>query len=225
VKVIAYELARATALFPLEETLPLNGADGREILAKIKDRYNFAKATDPAVTTREEIAKSGYKFETGVISRNNTNTSILDLAVYSDGIVANASKTDDAEFVIRDLIEFCHKELGFREPITAPGFFYLSQIVVEFERPLDRLISSFKSIAEAISKNLPSSLNLSNAPDFTRLDLSWDKKVLPPGMAMPRFIIERRNNIPFEKERYFCGAPLKTEAHLQVLEDIEKSIG
>jgi hypothetical protein len=218
-RIIAYEGARVTALFPLEEAVPLSGGESREILAKVKARYNFAKATDPATVPREEITKNGYKLETGTISRGDQTAGIAELGIFSDGIVVNGSNTDDCEFLIRDLIDFARAQLGFRSPLTAPVFHYLSQIIVEFDKPLDRLISNFSAISNAITREVDSVAKQPIA--FARLDLSWDKKTFPAVAIVPKFIIERRANIPYEKERYFCGAPLKTEAHLRVLEQIE----
>jgi hypothetical protein len=218
-KIVAYEGARVTALFPLEETVPLNGGESREILAKVKARYNFAKATDPATVPREEIAKNGYKLETGTISHGNQTAEIGGLGIYSDGIVVNGINTDDCEFLIRDLIDFARAQLGFRSPLTEPSFHYLSQIIVEFDKPMDRLISHFSVISNAIAREVDAAANQPIA--FTRIDLSWDKKTFPAIAVVPKFIIERRANIAYEKERYFCGAPMKTEAHLRILEQIE----
>jgi hypothetical protein len=112
-RIIVFESARVTKLFPLEETVPLGGGDTREILNKIKSRYDFARAPDPANITREEIVKNGYRFESGRFAFHNEWVSITNLSIYSDGIVANASRTEHAEYLVDGLISFARMTFGF----------------------------------------------------------------------------------------------------------------
>jgi hypothetical protein len=223
-KIIVYENARVTKLFPLEEAVPLSGGDTREILSKIKNRYDFARATDPATTTREDIAKNGYRFESGRFAFHDEWVNATDLAVYSDGIVANASRTEHAEYLIDDLISFARMTFGFRELITEPSSYYLSQLVVEFDKPLAKLISNFESISAAITAEATSIYKIQQPAGFARIDFEIDKASLTKGINIPRFIIERRTNIPFDKERYHSGAPMKTDRHIHILEEIEKML-
>ena len=81
-------------LFPLEEIVPLGGMDGRELLQAMKSRYEFFRSPDPATTTREDAAKHGYKFESGRILFDGQMQSIVEVSIYTEGIVAVCSRTE-----------------------------------------------------------------------------------------------------------------------------------
>jgi hypothetical protein len=225
VRIINYEDARVTALFPLEEMMPLGPTDGRDNLNQIKTRYEFLKVTDLTTTSREEIEKNGIRMEGGRFSFEGQTVVIGSLAIFLDGIVVTANRTEYGEAMIHDLLEFSQDRLGFRKPITAPRFLFLSQIVVEFEIRLANLISKYSAISDLITRELVPIYQNKEPVNFCRVDFELEKKAIPSGITAPRFVIERRANIPFERERYFCGAPLRTAAHLRVLEEIEKLLG
>jgi hypothetical protein len=145
------------------------------------------------------------------------------LAVYLDGIVVSAAKTDHAEAFINDLINFVQTRFNFRKPALEPRFYFMSQIIVEFETPLANLINKFSGLSEAINEQLAPVYQITKSVDFARLDFELDKKSMPAGMTVPRIVIERRTNIPFDRERYFCGAPMRTSGHIQFLEKVEKA--
>jgi hypothetical protein len=224
VRIISYEDARVTALFPLEEVVPLE-RDGRDNLSQIKTRYEFSRVTDLATTPGEEIEKNGVRLEGGKFSFEGQTAAITSLAIYRDGIVVSANRSEYAEAMIHDLLEFCHAKLGFRRPVTTPRFLFLSQIIVEFEISLANLISKFSAISDLITSELVPIYQNTEPVNFCRVDFELEKKAIPSGIAAPRFVIERRVNIPVERERYFCGAPLRTASHLRVLEEIEKLLG
>jgi hypothetical protein len=220
-KIISYDSSRLTCLFPFEEVVPLAGANDREIVEGIKNKYNFLKGPDLAVA--EEIAKNGYKFENGQFSFERTNFRIANLGIYRDGIVINAPRTDGSEAFLDDLIAFVRSEFSFRDFITAPRRRFQSEVVVEFEHPLENLVQSFKSIADAISKPLNKIYETKVSLGLERLDFDVDKTMLPtPAPGPQRFILERRISVAFEHERYYSAAPLQTANHIAVLERIEE---
>jgi hypothetical protein len=61
-RVINYDTSRVTALFPLEEVLPLSGINDRELIEAVTNRYRFLRSPDLA---KDDITKDGYKFASG----------------------------------------------------------------------------------------------------------------------------------------------------------------
>jgi len=220
-KIIAFETCRVTALFPLEEIVPLGGANDMQIIDKMKERYKFVKGPE---LKPEEIAKQGYKFETGWFSLGSAPHRITDFAVYRDGIVINAPTTDVAEAFLDDVIPYMQKEFSFRDFITKPRRYFQSQIIVEFARPLGQLIQSIEKITASISKHLNEIYEMEIPMSFTRLDFDIDRTKTNAPAAVQRFAIERRTGVPFENERYYCAAPVRTASHLEVLQEIEALI-
>jgi hypothetical protein len=220
-RIIAFESCRVTALFPFEEIIPLGGASDLEITEKIRSKYEFVKG--PSLTT-DDVSKNGYRFETGKFVHESKPARIADFSVFRDGIVINAVRTEVAEAFLDDVTAYMKREFSFREFMTAPRRYFQSQIVVEFDVPIAKIIESFEKIAAAISKPLAEIYGTKIPMQFGRFDFSADKTLLslPSPATVHPFIVERRVGIPFEKERYFCSAPLRTGDHIKVLEEIER---
>lgn len=217
-KIIAYELCRVTMLFPLEEVIPLGGVNDPNVIDKIRERYHFTRVPE---LKSEEIAKNGYKFESGHFQFRSSTVRIVDFALYRDGIVINGIKTDGVEAFLEDVISYMKKEFSFRDFITKPRRYFQSQIVVEFDRSPAKLIRSIEKITAAISGRLKKIYEMEIPMEFGRIDFDFDKTASRAPAAVQRFIIERRTGIPFEKERYFCAAPMRTDEHEEVLREIE----
>lgn len=145
-RVIAYDTARLTLLFPFEEVAPLIGADAFEIISKIKQRYDFKKVPDLGAVTKEDVDKNGLRFEVG---RLGNEAVVTDFAIYSDGVVINARTTEDAQLFWTDLLEWMIAQNNFRRFIEPPSVRYISQIVVEFDKALGNLLHSHRAIIES----------------------------------------------------------------------------
>ena len=193
--------------------------NGPEAIVKIQQRYEFLKAPDPAMS-REEATKAGYKFGTGQISLNGKKSIVVEFAIYTDGIVADARNSEIAETFLEDVIKFMQSEFEFRQFTTEPRRFFWNQLVVEFEAPLEKLFPSLDTISGALSRYL----SLDQAMSIGRLDLQTEKGAVAGTGPSPKFILERRIGIPFKRERYYSSAPTRTDEHVAVLEEIERTI-
>ncbi len=217
-RIIAYESSRATLLFPLEEVVPIGGANGRQLVDEIKERYQFLRMPDLATIRPQEGAQQGYKFEAGRFE----NANIIEFSIFTDGLVGTASTTEIAEAFLNDLVQWIRERFGFREFTVEPRRLYHSQVVVEFDHKLSNLIPKFQGIISCITARLSPIYKIDTLVDLSRIDFEWDKTVVTLPVPVPRFIIERRVGTPFDRERFFSSAPMKTSDHVQVLEEIER---
>jgi hypothetical protein len=222
-KVVAYDTARVTVLFPFEEVAPMAGASARAVVDAVANRYSFAKLPDFGLP-KTEIDKSGIRFETGVLETNAGPINIIDFTVFGDGVVIGAKTTEDGELFWSDAFNWLRAEHGFRNFNTPPDLRFLSQIVVEFERPLAKLMANYAEISSSVSKVISKIYDEEIPMGFARFDLEFDKIGSKSSLVVPKFIIERRVLIPFERERYICGAPMRTLDHIAILEEIERSL-
>jgi hypothetical protein len=220
-KIVAYEVSRMTVLFPFEEVSPIGGATNDLIVHNVAERYQFAKLPDLNVS-RAELDKTGLRFERGVLKTASSKVNINEFIVFSDGVVLGAQTTEDAEFFWSDISTWLRAEQGFREFTTPPALRFLSQLVVEFEIHLATFIKHFEKISSSVSKILSTIYNTDIHMDFSRIDLEFDKVGNKSSLVVPKFMIERRVQIPFERERYMCSAPMRTRDHVSVLEGIEQ---
>jgi hypothetical protein len=222
-RIIAYDNSRVSLLFPLEEVSPLGGASGPAILDAITNNYSFVKSPDLSLP-RAELEKTGYKFEIGKLSKDNNDINIGELAIFSDGIVVSALTTDDGEVFIDDLVAYIKAEHNFRDFDTKPARRFISQIVVEFDKPLSSLIESYNTLVNAISSKIDRAFETKLPLGLAKLEFQFDKLSEQSSLLVPNFIIERRVGIPFSKERYYCSAPLRTRDHLETLAQVELAL-
>jgi hypothetical protein len=222
-RLVALEIGRASLLFPLEEISPLIPVDGRQIVEGIASRYNFRGFPPPNIS-RDESAKSGIKFENGLFTVDGKLITIADFTAYSDGIVVSSTTTEGASAFIDDLLPYLRETFGFREFISKVQRTFISQVVVEFDRPLSGLLATYDKIAALISAQTGPTYGLSAQMGFARLDFEFDKASNHLRYIIPRFFIERRPGVPFSQERYFSSAPMHTRGHLGLLEQIEKMV-
>jgi hypothetical protein len=220
VRVISFDVARVTVLFPVEEVMPLGGMAASDVVNDVVSRYQFAKGPDLGLS-REDLQKTGLKFENGHHTFQGQTTPIASFVIFSDGVVIDAGRTDDAEAFWDDLSNWVIKERKFRNFTIVPIRRFVSQIVIEFDKPLSKLINGFESLTRLVSEKLNTVYDAKVNLEFGRIDFASSDQV---SLRMPNFIIERRLNIPFSRERYYCSAPLRTNDHIEVLEQIEGAI-
>ena len=219
-RVVSFDNARVTWLFPLEEFAPASGATPQSILAEIGERYNFTRRPD--VTTREDMNQKGLLFGVGRFTTKDQSVMINDFAIYTDGIAAVSERSDFAEAFLNDVFEWVIEKFNFRRVDTKRRL-YSSVVVVEFERSPACLVAGYEKLVQLINSKIDTIMKKPASVQFTRLGLEMDPKELADGqVAAPKFVLERRGGIEYTKERYFSSATMQTAAHLEVLNEIEK---
>ena len=212
-KIIAFSSATLVSLFPLEAFTPLGGINERHTIVAIGQRYNFG--TKPNLASRAEVEKTGLVFESGFFATEMGEVIIHRLAIHNDGVVVRTNKTEQASAFFDDLTNWLVEHHRFRKITYAPH--YLSEVVIDFESPASNMLANYDKISDIIFSNVSEDRGAIGAT-FGGLIIDFITK----SVAMPKFIIERREGSAVEDERYFCSAPLTTDRHLQVLEEIER---
>ena len=222
-KLIAVETGRSSLLFPLEEIAPLKSIDSAELIAGIVNRYDF-KIFPADDIPREQLDKNGAKFEKGRIKFEGALANILEFTVYNDGMVINSSSTEAASAFIDDLLGYIRSKFGFREFTSKTQRTHVSQVVVEFEKPLAKLVPASEMIIDLVAAETGKIYDSPARMNFARLDFQLETETSNIRYPIPRFFIERRAGTPFSQERYYSSAPMNTRSHLSLLEKIEKTL-
>lgn len=218
-KVITFDSARATWLFPLEEFAPSSGANPPSILNAIADRYSFTQK--PNITTREDMNKSGLVFGVGQFRADGEPIMVNDFAIYNDGIVAVSRTTESAEAFLNDVFTWVTDTFGFRK-VDNSRRLYSSTIIVEFDHSPSQLVAGYERLIGLLNARTKTVMRKSASLQFSRLDFEMDSRELTDGqVAVPKFILERRGGVDFSKERYFSAATMQTTDHVAVLTEIE----
>ena len=211
-RIIAYSSGTLLSLFPLEAFTPMGGLNERQIVSAIGQRYNFG--TLPNLSSRRELEQNGLVYESGFFMTESGEATIHRLSVHKDGIMVRANETGHAEAFFEDLMDWLVQHYGCRWIDKKSR--YLSEVVVEFEKSAANMFAKYDKIADVILSGVNKHMDVTAAA-FSALTIEFVSSV----ETIPKFIIERREGTSVEDERYFCSAPLTTERHLQVLEQIE----
>lgn len=189
-----------------------------EAIPLLIGRYGFVKSP-----TIEEILQPNFipvfehgRFEDSVIRR---------FAIYTDGLISDAAAgTEVAEAFLQDFlnwmeVEFDSKILGFSQELRG----YDSHIVAQLRTDMGSKISFVNQIADELLSIMSNYEQPAYAYHSSGFTLEADPAEIKPGFAS-KFSIERRANQHFEKDLYFCCAPLKSEDHIKILEKLESIV-
>ena len=157
------------------------------------------------------------------LSVNNGQISIENLDIYNDGIVATGRDTTDAEVVLEDAIEWGFETFGLRRPRTILPRTYTSWIVVDFDEPIGLLFAKYDEIRRQIAKSFKDAYGQMLDFQMQRVAFNVDPQTVPQ-YTQTDFTIDRRGGAAYSLNRFFCLAPLKTEAHVALLERIEGTL-
>ena len=215
-KLVNIELARAVQLFPREEIYPKNGAYRPDVIQLTTERYGFVYP--PNI---HDSGEDNTRFREGIFDDGHRKIKIAELVVYTDGVAVEAPDSESADMVLDDLIKWAKETFDIPDAITQIPRTFVSGIIVDFDGPINRVLSIFreiKLILEAEYKTVyERELNL----DLCRIAFSTDQKDIP-GLLNPEFQIERRVDHTYSANRYYCTGPIPTRALISTIEKLEK---
>jgi hypothetical protein len=205
---------------PSDEVLPPNGISQQDLVTFVGDLYNFAVRPQ----AHPAIFQPVLVFQSGKAAIGQNIYPISQLSVVANGDIVTASTTTIAEEILNDFMDKLDTGLGYRMRASVGRLTYVSNMIVEFDHPLETRGSTFGVIEKIIQ-------NTTKHPEppfkLKRLafgfgDPAPSQAITLEGVDNADFILERRAGEPYSKNRYYCSAPLKTEDHLKVLAEIEK---
>jgi len=200
-----------------DEIRPRDGTVLKNWIPRLQQIFNFAQ-----LPTQLPQPGQGFDFLEGSFEENGEILPITKLSVFNDGLsIMVSGDTTRAEKALTKIIDFFYS-LGYREPITPPLHLYISTIVADFDRSLDKLFPS--SILEKIAAAMPISGDAHVLAFRTNFDPgTLTGRIAPLNPTL--FSIERRlGPAPCALNRYWCQANSTTEKHIEVLEEIERSV-
>ncbi len=218
-KLIGPELGRAVVMTTPEEwrSRSISMPDAFRL---IQERYQFAHAPNLSVSF-EEVQKSGFKFGLGKLRVNDTTIPIQELALFNDGIVVNAMTTDNAEAFLMDLFRWANEIAGIRDLTNVGRRLFVSQLIVEFEKPVNQLINGFKEFTLILNQLLQATYKVDLSMQLRTLNFHYDQLAVPEWIRVTHFTIDRRVGHLYDENRFFSEAPFRTADHLQALEALE----
>ncbi|WOH55298.1 hypothetical protein [Bradyrhizobium sp. BWC-3-1] len=182
-----------------------------ELAQLVIQRYSFLKFPNA-----DDLQKDTQAFAVGKFD----GVQINELNVYGDGIIVSGRcSTQRLEAFIKDLFDVV-RAVGYSESdIFEPEMYFESSIVVRARTDLAISFGPPPRTTSLIQDALAKQTGANYLPFSTHFetDLHGPKTRRRP----VRFTLERRTGTPFDKHVFYSQAPIRTEEHLALLEQIE----
>lgn len=217
-RLLYVEIARTIWIFDIR-TLNPKGLNLQPVLSKINERYGFSRFPKNLLDLSEQQT---LVFDQGAFTNSQGNLMNVTFTIYNDGLSAETqSSTKDASEFLTDLCTLISKE--FDLVIPPAGIMkvrYFSQIDVICEKPLISMNPKIGALLEKIEEHYSPGDGTHRKFDFGGISC-WTEDAGQVGAPAP-FRFERKWGTPWDTNHYFSVAPLGTEVHLEVLEELEK---
>jgi hypothetical protein len=214
--VIRASAFRALKPWIFDKIIPL------ELINAVKLKYQFVKPDIGLVTPPVD-------FQAGKFSHNGKVVSVEQLVIAYIGNRATSlgastrESTDASEAFLEQLIEWAAKEYKLDAEELYPKA-YFSQVEFVLSKPLSHHFAELLQIGAAIT-TFVKGYGLENCPlfEFGGFSMNIDAVKFEDLKPMPQpFAIERRAGSTYDENKYFSQAPLRTQDHRAILEQIER---
>jgi len=220
-KLISVKQARSVWLFDVSDLNPKGENFTEQLIDWIRASYNFAVSPD----IKEVLAKAGTNDAIGLIFKrgrfqasDGSIIEIVSLGIHNDGIVVDTiSSTQEADRFAANILDSAAREFGFSyEPEMVRKRLYVSTLIVKSDMALDVIHPSLAAFAERIS----AALGNGRGPKFKLKQLGFWTEPNDNGVHKTFTLMPQAAKL-FSEHRYFSEAPLQTQDHFRLLEDLE----
>lgn len=221
-RLLSIKQARSIWLIYLIEINP-RGLNLSPLIKPMIERYKFQ-----IFPTKPEEFGFGkeireIKFIGGSFQKDQQHNIGFDLTIYIDGLMVDTrSSTDDSDTIINELLNWVSTEVDlvpYQDVLRAK--LYLSELYVQTNKSLNSLNPKLTGLAKHLNSLIVGHEHHPIAFETSGLSFWTDPAIgNPPGP----FRFERVIDAPFNTNRYYSAAPLQTDAHLKMLEELEKML-
>jgi hypothetical protein len=210
-------MARALAFVEVQELNPKGKAYYPDIVAALVRRFNFQSyPTKPEdFDEAKGIQFTDGKFSDGTLDR---------VQIFTHGIVLDTRvSTDVSAALLHDTLLWAKSELGlhYDEGMIKRRAF-VSQVTFESNLKLGKLNPVLGKVGSLVSSKLSTSMGQPINYEPTGIILNLDQSTTK--LAPVFFTLERRAEVPFTDNKYFSSAPLSTQDHISILQEVEKAL-
>lgn len=208
------KLARAIWLVDSRDLNP-NGVDIMPMLDAVRTRYNF-QVYPKTVEEANEYDAKGIVFMNGSFAAEaGGRYTIVKATIFNDGLVVDSARSSTfCDAFLEDVLTFLSQQFGLTYNAgMIHSRLYVSELIVRMDRSISTI---FERIAPVIAK-----LNRFNGNDFQAAGFGFSRDPEGTRVRPAPFSFEREVGKPFSQNRYYSGAPLRTEQHEEILRDLE----
>jgi hypothetical protein len=249
-KIIGSQTAASVLTLSLDDVRPAQGIAPQQVIEVIAPRYQFATRPRPgtpaqflapfglpgalgAAAAMGALASAPggmpmfmqppLVLQNGIATIDETKIPIPRIEIAQDvsRIGLQTITTDEGDLILNDLISVMEGACGFRNIKEFSKRHYGSSVIIQFEKGIEDYIGIIGEIQQIISPALKLASELDQEAKIERIGFGFDPSLVPASKApIQGFLLERRNDRPFNENRYFSSAPLRTSDHIRVLQQI-----
>ncbi|MBM4301933.1 MAG: hypothetical protein FJ121_10500 [Deltaproteobacteria bacterium] len=218
-KLLSVKQARAIWLIQLVDLNP-RGLNLVALIPPITKKYKFQQfpIQPEELGFGKEIKE--IKFSGGSFQKDAQHDISIDLTLYNDGLVVDTrSSTEDSDSFLNEFLNWISMEFDlvpYQEVLRSK--LYHSELWVKTDKSLNTLNPKLENFAKRLTSLI---VGHNHHPIlFETYGISfWTNPTitLPPGP----FKFERAEGVPFNENRYYSAAPLQTDVHIEMLEELE----
>lgn len=216
-ELLAVRTARFVPAIALEEMNPRGLTVYPLLIPGLVEKYGFAKYP----TEQSDLDESkGVTFEDG----DWNGKSIDKISFFNDFMIVDMrSSTTDSEAFFYETMEWARETFGitFKETMVTQKA-YLSEVIFNSDVELNKLNKLLEGLAKSISSALSEATGSVFQYETAGFSLYYDTSRTKTTYAPFRF--ERLDNSSYEERKYYSSAPLPTDIHLKMIEEVEKII-
>lgn len=218
-KLLSIKQARSIWLIYLIELNP-RGLNLLTLIKPMIEKYKFQiypTKPDEFGFGKETIE---IKFCGGNFQKSPQQNIGFDLTIYNDGLIVDTrSSTDDSDAILKELLTWISIEINlvpYQDVLRSK--LYLSELYVQTKKKLNSLNHKLAGFAKQLT-----SLIVGHEHHHISFETSGISFWTDPGVVNPpgSFKFERVIDVPFNTNRYYSAAPLQTDTHLKILNELE----
>jgi hypothetical protein len=215
--IAAIILARVLAFVEIQDLNPYGRAFYPEIASALVNRFNFQVFPQKPEDFNEQ---AGITFTDGKIPEGTIDR----LQIFSHGVVVDTRiSTDVSVKLLHETLLWAKDSLHLRyEERMIKRVAYVSQLTFQSDLKLDKLNPILEKASSYIDSRLAAGLKQTLKYETTGFVLNLDQSTTK--LTPSSFTLERRIDIPFQDNKYFSTAPLQTQDHVLLLQELEKAL-
>jgi hypothetical protein len=209
---------------------PFGGLYLPQVGSELQKRYGFVRIP---TAPEDFVATNGITFEHGRFhvpkgqGRKSLDIVIDRFQVFTDGILVDTKgDVESADLFLDDVLSWATQILGLKVAEYPPmRKQFVSQVEVHLDMEYPALFERINLLGEKIQTHL-TQYGLEAPPfEVSSVSIGFDKTKLAANVSLTAFIVERREQKPFESNIFFSSAPLRTADHLELLKQFEQLVG
>lgn len=219
-QVAAVVKARTLGFIDLDELNKRGSVRLADVVPALVERYGFLAY--PQKFEDFDLEDKGATFSSG-----RMGDVVIDSAKIYSGLiyVETLSSTEDSRKAILDILDWGAKELNLT---YVDGMIrrwaYVSQVTFLTDFPLLRSLSTpLDNLARKTSEQIADIFGEEITYHPMTYIVGHDPRVRKNGIAS--FTIQQRANTKFDENKYFSEAPLPTDIHIRLLQELEQEVG